>query len=564
MSEFPLSQSPAEYLETDQQEHRTIALLVVAAELRYSNPQAAVALIHEAEERSRADQDNNYLSHALFLAAELQRDLRHYSDAVSHYRHALKLARLARNLAMQSRILNGIGTTYLELGEYPQAIEAWEQSLEIKERLGDRELQATTLQNLGIVYSILGHYEQALEYYNTSLSINIEFGNQRGASRAYHNIATYYLETRQIPAAIEFLNRSLQIKEQIGDRQGMATTYNNLGNANLLLQDYSNALQYYQKSLAIKQEQEDRLGAASTQGSIGKVYEKQGDIEAAKQMLQNHLAVAREVGQQLHVAIALEALGAFHARQDNGALAITCLTEAAETARQIEAKRYLRDIMQALATLLAQANRYKEATLALVEFVALQKEIFDTEADRRLKNMQALYEVQQARKESEILRLSNQQLEQEAEFRKKELTTTAMYLTQKNEMLRKLRRHVADLREFVSEKGAQPLRQVEQELALAIGSEEHWSGFQRQFQQVHSGYLESLAARYPGLTPTELKVCSLIKINLSTKEIAQILNTEPRSIEKYRQRIRKKMELGQDDNLSTILAAVGAPESPHS
>lgn len=174
--------------------------------------------------------------------------------------------------------------------------------------------------------------------------------------------------------------------------------------------------------------------------------------------------------------------------------------------------------------------------------------------------MQALYQVEQARKESEILQLNNKHLEQEAEFRKKELATTAMYLTQKNEMLRKLRRHVVDLREFVSEKGGALLRQVEQELGEAIGSEEHWSGFERQFQQVHAGYLEALAARYPGLTPTELKVCSLIKINLSTKEIAQILNTESRSIEKYRQRIRKKLELGKDDNLSTFLAAIGAVE----
>lgn len=564
MLEFPLSQPPEEYLESGQQEHRTLALLVVAGEIRYSNPQRSMALANEAEERARAAHDHNHLSRALMLKGGMQVDLRCHDDALSCFNQALKLARFTSNRAMQARILNGIGAVHYNLGNYPQAITVWERSLGLKEELGERESQATTLQNLGIVYTTLGQHERALECYNKSLAINVEFGDQRGVSRAYHNIATYYLDTHQLDAAIEFLNRSLQIKEQLDDRQGVATTYNNLGNANFVLGDYDNALQYYQKSLAIKQEQGDRMRAASTQSSIGKVYEKQGEIEAAKQMFHRHLDVAREVGQPLQIAIALEALGTIHARQDDVPEAIAYLTEAAQTARQIDAKTYLHGILQNLIDVLLQTEHRNNATPFLIEFVALQKEMFNTESDRRLKNMQALYEVEQARKESEILRLSNQQLEQEAEFRKKELTTTAMYLTQKNEMLRKLRRHVADLREFVSEKGAQPLRQVEQALAQAIGSEEHWSGFQRQFQQVHSGYLEALAARYPGLTPTELKVCSLIKINLSTKEIAQILNTESRSIEKYRQRIRKKMELGQDDNLSTILAAVGAPESPHS
>lgn len=560
MSEFPFAQSPVEYLESGEQEHRTLALLTVAAELRYSNPQHALTLANEAEERAHAEHDHSHLSRALFIKGGIQLAFRNYTEALSYYNQSLKLARLVRNLAMQSRILNGIGAIHLNLGEYPQAIAAWERSLGIKEELAEREPQATTLQNLGIVYSILGHYERALEYYNKSLAINLEFGNQRGASRAYHNMATYYLDTHQLDTAIEFLNRSLQIKEQLGDRQGIATTYNNLGNANFLLKDYDSALQYYQQSLSIKQEQGDRLGAASTQGSIGKVYEKQGETEAAKEMFHSHLAVAREVGQPLHVAIALEALGAFHARQDDEAVAIAYLTEAAETARQLDAKIYLHEILQNLIGVLAQTNHHKDATVVLMEFVALQKEMFNAETDRRVKNMQALYEVEQARKESEILRLSNKHLEQEAEFRKKELTTTAMYLTQKNEVLRKLRRHVADLQGFVSAKGEKLLHQVEQELGEAIGSEEYWSGFERQFQQVHAGYLETLAARYPTLTPTELKVCSLIKINLSTKEIAQILNTESRSIEKYRQRIRKKLKLGQDDNLSTFLAAVGTAE----
>jgi DNA-binding CsgD family transcriptional regulator len=68
--------------------------------------------------------------------------------------------------------------------------------------------------------------------------------------------------------------------------------------------------------------------------------------------------------------------------------------------------------------------------------------------------------------------------------------------------------------------------------------------------------MSMLADRYPELTPTELKVCALLKNGLSTKECATVLAIEPRSIEKYRQRIRRKLQLATSVNLTLYLTAL--------
>ena len=90
----------------------------------------------------------------------------------------------------------------------------------------------------------------------------------------------------------------------------------------------------------------------------------------------------------------------------------------------------------------------------------------------------------------------------------------------------------------------------------SIDMQESWELFEQQFRLVHADFTERLAAACPDLSPTELKVCALVKIGLTTKEAARILNIEPRSVETYRGRIRKKLGLGIRDNLQMYLTGM--------
>jgi DNA-binding CsgD family transcriptional regulator len=86
--------------------------------------------------------------------------------------------------------------------------------------------------------------------------------------------------------------------------------------------------------------------------------------------------------------------------------------------------------------------------------------------------------------------------------------------------------------------------------------EEDWERFERRFREIHPRFLQTLSASYPMLTPTEMRVCSLLKINLTSKEIAALLSTSVRTIEGHRQHIRRKLAIANGISLAMFLAGL--------
>ena len=77
--------------------------------------------------------------------------------------------------------------------------------------------------------------------------------------------------------------------------------------------------------------------------------------------------------------------------------------------------------------------------------------------------------------------------------------------------------------------------------------------FEESFNQLHDNFFKRLKQHYPDLTPGDLKLAAYLKMNLSSKEIAALLNISLRGIENKRYRLRRKMNLEPDDNLTEIL-----------
>jgi DNA-binding CsgD family transcriptional regulator len=80
-----------------------------------------------------------------------------------------------------------------------------------------------------------------------------------------------------------------------------------------------------------------------------------------------------------------------------------------------------------------------------------------------------------------------------------------------------------------------------------------WQEFETRFEMVHQGFFNRLLEQYPGLTPTELKICSLLRLNMSTKDIALLTNRSIGTVDNVRSNIRKKLNLGADANLTCFL-----------
>ena len=169
--------------------------------------------------------------------------------------------------------------------------------------------------------------------------------------------------------------------------------------------------------------------------------------------------------------------------------------------------------------------------------------------------MQARFDVEHAERERELFRLKSEHLEEMMEQRAKELTSLAMHLVQKNTFLQKLRKDALRLAQaFPAAKSG--FEEIVRATGENLQSENDWQRFEQEFQHVHLGFVQMLSERYPRLTPTELKVCALLKINLSNKEIGKLLSVSLRNVESHRYSIRKKLGLPSDVNLSSYLASL--------
>ena len=171
------------------------------------------------------------------------------------------------------------------------------------------------------------------------------------------------------------------------------------------------------------------------------------------------------------------------------------------------------------------------------------------------KNQRA-YEAEMMKAREEILVLKNEKLSQTLEQKNSELSAALLQSASKNNSLSDIRKKLGDLNQkgieitTVDKKNINSLiRKIETEL----DSEDYWELFQLNFDSIHKKYSEKLFQQHPNLSNTELRLCSLIKLGMTNREIASIQNVSISAIEKSKYRIKKKINFSKGDDLNHYL-----------
>ena len=182
----------------------------------------------------------------------------------------------------------------------------------------------------------------------------------------------------------------------------------------------------------------------------------------------------------------------------------------------------------------------------------------DERRKQELKEQEMQFEMERQRQEHETMRLKNEQLEMELKHKSSQLADSTMNLIRKNDMLQQLDERMSDLSESVRREDPKArqvalIRDIRAEISTHTGDDEHWDTFEQNFNLVYDNFLMKLTARFPTLKLPDRKLCAYIKMGLSSKDIASLLNSSVRSIETARYRLRKKLELEQGENLQDFL-----------
>ena len=160
------------------------------------------------------------------------------------------------------------------------------------------------------------------------------------------------------------------------------------------------------------------------------------------------------------------------------------------------------------------------------------------------KEQQKLLREKTLENEKRIVQLKNESLHNEIKLKSKQLANNAMALVKKNETLQEIKKELMLNKDGFSNYYA--FKKLVKKLDNSIVLKDEWEVFEENFTQVHDEFFEILKSRHSKLTPKDLKICAYIKMNLSSKEIAPLMNISVRGVETHRYRLKKKLDLEND------------------
>ncbi len=183
----------------------------------------------------------------------------------------------------------------------------------------------------------------------------------------------------------------------------------------------------------------------------------------------------------------------------------------------------------------------------------LQQEKYEEEQ----KKQRYIHELEIAKSETELVALRNEKLEADINFKNSELASSAMHLVKKGELVYKMK---SDLSQLMKALSNHPAEAEIKKIIRSIGEDDYmdqeWENFTHHFDKVHSDFISALKEKHPNLSNNEVKLCAYLRMNLSTKEIAQLMNISVRGVEVSRYRLRKKLALATEVSLFNYLISI--------
>ena len=205
---------------------------------------------------------------------------------------------------------------------------------------------------------------------------------------------------------------------------------------------------------------------------------------------------------------------------------------------------------------------FSYAIYQLLEFIKRRSEKgareMEAQKEFELQEQEKRFEEDAKEKRKEIVELKNQRLQYDLRHKSQELASSTMNLIRKNEILLNISQKLSNVIYEISEKNEsksvlKEITKMQDEIKQNIQRDNNWKKFAENFDLVYENYLMRLGEHFPQLTISDKKLCAYLKMDLSSKDIAPLLNMSYRSVVMSRYRLRKKMELDREINLSEFL-----------
>jgi DNA-binding CsgD family transcriptional regulator len=557
-----------------------------AWELKFSRPDSAALLLEESLMRSQKLKFLPGKAEALRIKGVLAHIRGDLDQAFELARQSFEIFSVLNRPRGKASCLNLMGLVYYSKGKYPESHSTYIQVLKIYEQLKDSVNIAIVYSNLGNTYYRQQEDAKALQYYQRSNDLHKKLNNTSGQIDATTNIAMVLMEQQQYQKALENYSKAEKFALEAGNKKLLSNIYQNMATCFRYQQQFTKAKAYYNKSYLLKLELNYTDGICSSLTGLALVSRHTGDPKKAIELGKQALEISQKAGLLARTSNAYEVIYESYAdlRDFPNAFAyyqyytatkdslmnlektrmiediqaryetekkeqqILLLTKEAEVQAAIKNRAILVSILLAMVLVLGGYGYRLKSQNARIRHEKL-------ETENRLGEEENLRLAEELRAETELNRVQTEKHLLEIDLKNRELTSTALFVVQRNEILTSLKEEMKGL---ITQ---QPLRESLKPLLKIIDHnmalDNDWENLKLHFDKVHPFFFQSLQTSFPGLTQNELKHIAYMKINLSGKAIAQLLNITVKGIQMSRYRIKKKMTLPEDVNLLDFIREWG-------
>lgn len=451
------------------------------------------------------------------------------------------------------------GIAYDTKGYYELSLQAFHKALDLFKQIGSKNRRGYTAQNIGITLDLIGRHEEAIELLEESLTYFLAADNLRTASKSLNAIGGILRRMDKYAESISTHHKSVALAQQTKRPDVLMNNYLSLAKNYLELKN-TDSTNYYLNLAEIKATDLKR------KSKMGEIYRLRAELS----LLNNDIEEARThinksepfLGPRSNPASEAEQhyeMSSLYYQTGNYRIAYENLKRGDIMMDSVFTQNKIKQVEELH---IIHQTKEKDAEIQLLnknaEIDSLRKKIlWSILSLLSLISFSIIYIIQQKRKRENLLHTKEQELSKEKqrnleldlEFKQKELLTHALQLAKKNEFLNKLESEVSSLKSSVDANINNSTERISRMIQHDADDDNEWDQFSKEFKSLHQDFLLRLNKAYGNFTTNEIRLISLMKMNLSSKDIANILRISGDGIKKARYRLRKKINLDSTVNL---------------
>lgn len=507
------------------------------------------------------------------LLNEMAYLLWHAATAESH-KYASEAHELAARLQYKKGMAEAnlsLGQAHWKKGEFNEGIEKFMLSLQQQRELGDSAAITMTRFHIATAYSSEGIVDVAMRHFRDLLAYYERHPSPEMTGDICQVMGETHIYDKKYEHALVRLEMALKIGTELDNEARQMAAQKSMGRAYIQLGQTEKALPLLNKTLDYYSTQGSEEDMITSRMYLGQAYLVQGNTDQAAPHLQSALNLAENGADELLLELILLELKALEEARGNYKAALEYYERQVTVFNRRNNEKVISKTHELKHDFDKEQAQHEIATLSeegkmhftfiiglsiLIVLISISVVMITISHRKARRKDQELHESQQALMSAEIenAKYKERELQSELELKNKELTSYTMNFIQKGTLLKELKDKMDEIQQHASPEVQSEIVTLKTIVKRNTNIDKDWEDFKMYFENVHPAFIQALKRKIPNISSADIKLCTLLKLNLNSKEIADMMGISPDSVKTARYRLRNKMNLNREQNLTDFIA----------